>query len=63
VPRPFLQALRRLAFATTVSGTECERDKGPYDIFIMVEAAAADLVPTEKVVALVERAVSRLPAQ
>jgi hypothetical protein len=48
----------------SVSGTECERDKGPYDILTMVEAFAADdLVSMEKVVALVERAVSRLPAQ
>jgi hypothetical protein len=47
-----------------LGGTECERAKGPYHVLITVEATgASDLLPLEKVAALVEKAASRLPAQ
>lgn len=45
-------------------GTSCERDKAAYHILVSVETTSAnDLVPIERVLALVDKAAARAPGQ
>ncbi len=49
---------------SSLMGTDCWRDKGPSHVAVKVGATGqSDLMPMEKIAALVEKAASRVPAQ